>query len=113
MAKDGKAIGPFGVMGGFMQQQSHLQMVVNTVDFHMNPQDALDAPRFQWVGDKKVQLEQDVPQHIAKELAKRGHQVEIVNTNIGMGRGQIIWRTEDGTLVGGTEPRADGTIAAW
>ena len=50
---------------------------------------------------------------MAQDLAARGHQVEIVNSNIGMGRGQIIWRMEDGTLVGGTEPRADGTIAAW
>lgn len=113
LAKDGKPIGPFGVMGGFMQPQGHVQVIVNTIDYHMNPQEALDAPRFQWVGDKKVQLEREVPAHIALELADRGHQVEIVNSNIGMGRGQIIWQREDGTLVGGTEPRADGTIAIW
>ncbi len=113
LCKDGKAVGPFGVMGGFMQPQGHVQVMVNTIDYHMNPQEALDAPRFQWVGEKKVQLEREVPAHIAMELAERGHQVEIVNTNLGMGRGQIIWRMEDGTLVGGTEPRADGTIAAW
>ena len=113
LCKDGKAVGPFGVMGGFMQPQGHVQVMVNTIDYHMNPQEALDAPRFQWVGEKKVQLEREVPAHIAMELAERGHQVEIVNTNLGMGRGQIIWRMDDGTLVGGTEPRADGTIAAW
>ena len=79
----------------------------------MNHQECLDAPRFQWVGDLKLQLEREVPAHVAQDLAARGHQVEIVNSNIGMGRGQIIWRMEDGTLVGGTEPRADGTIAAW
>lgn len=113
LAKDGKAVGPFGVMGGFMQPQGHVQVVMNTVDFHLNPQESLDAPRFQWVGDKKVQLEREVPAHIAQDLAKRGHQVEIVNTNLGMGRGQIIWRMENGTLVGGTEPRSDGSIVAW
>ena len=113
LAKDGKPIGPFGVMGGFMQPQGHVQVIVNTVDYHMNPQECLDAPRFQWVGEKKVQLEREVPAHIAQKLADMGHQVEIVNTNLGMGRGEIIWRMEDGTLVGGTEPRADGTIAAW
>lgn len=113
LAKDGQAIGPFGVMGGFMQPQGHVQVVVNTVDYHMNPQECLDAPRFQWVGEKKVQLEREVPAHIAQKLADMGHQVEIVNTNLGMGRGEIIWRMEDGTLVGGTEPRADGTVAAW
>ena len=113
LMKDGKPVGPFGVMGGFMQPQGHVQVVVNTVDYHMNPQECLDAPRFQWVGEKKVQLEREVPAHIAQKLADMGHQVEIVNSNLGMGRGQIIWRMDDGTLVGGTEPRADGTIAAW
>ena len=113
LMKDGKAVGPFGVMGGFMQPQGHVQVVVNTVDYHMNPQECLDAPRFQWVGEKKVQLEREVPADIALKLADMGHEVTIVNSNLGMGRGEIIWRLEDGTLVGGTEPRADGTIAAW
>jgi len=113
LCKDGRAVGPFGVMGGFMQPQGHVQVVVNAIDYHMNPQESLDAPRFQWVGEKKVQLEREVPAHIAQKLAEMGHEVTIVNTNLGMGRGQIIWRLADGTLVGGTEPRADGTIAAW
>ena len=113
LMKDGKPVGPFGVMGGFMQPQGHVQVVVNTVDYHMNPQECLDAPRFQWVGEKKIQLEREVPAHLAQKLSDMGHQVEIVNSNLGMGRGEIIWRLEDGTLVGGTEPRADGTIAAW
>ncbi len=113
LMKDGRPVGPFGVMGGFMQPQGHIQVIVNTVDFHMNPQECLDAPRFQWMGEKRIQLEREVPAHIAQELAAMGHQVEIVNSNLDMGRGQIIWRLEDGTLVGGTEPRADGTIAAW
>lgn len=113
LSKDGKPVGPFGVMGGFMQPQGHVQVVVNTIDYHMNPQEALDAPRFQWVGGKKVQLEREVDAHVAYDLAERGHQVEILNTNLSMGRGQIIWQREDGTLVGGTEPRADGSIAVW
>ena len=113
LMKDSRPVGPFGVMGGFMQPQGHIQVIVNTVDFHMNPQECLDAPRFQWMGEKRIQLEREVPAYIAQELAGMGHQVEIVNSNLDMGRGQIIWRLEDGTLVGGTEPRADGTIAAW
>lgn len=113
LCKDGKAVGPFGVMGGFMQPQGHVQVVVNTIDYNMNPQECLDAPRFQWIGEKTVQLEREVPAHIAQELAEMGHEIEIVNDNLNMGRGQIIWRLEDGTLVGGTEPRSDGTIAAW
>ena len=113
LMKDGAAVGPFGVMGGFMQPQGHVQVIVNTVDYHLNPQAALDAPRFQWTGGKHVQLEREVPAHIAQALARRGHEVEIVNSNLQMGRGQIIWRTENGLLAGGTEPRCDGTAAAW
>ena len=113
LMKDGEAVGPFGVMGAFMQPQGHVLVAVNTIDYHMNPQACLDAPRIQWVGGKHIQLEREVPAHIAQELARRGHQVEIVNDNLDMGRGQIIWRTENGLLAGGTEPRCDGTAAAW
>ena len=113
LMKQGEAVGPFGVMGAFMQPQGHVQVVVNTVDYHMNPQECLDAPRMQWTGGKRIQLEREVPAHIGLRLAEMGHQVEICNSNLDMGRGQIIWRMEDGTLAGGTEPRCDGTVAAW
>ncbi|MCI9655206.1 MAG: gamma-glutamyltransferase family protein [Lawsonibacter sp.] len=113
LMKNGDAVGPFGVMGAFMQPQGHVQVIVNTIDYHMNPQEALDAPRMQWIGGTQIQLEREVPAHIAQALAAMGHQVEISNSNIDMGRGQIIWRTESGLLAGGTEPRCDGTIAAW
>lgn len=113
LMRDGEAVGPFGVMGAFMQPQGHVLVVVNTVDYHMNPQEALDAPRIQWTGGKHIQLEREVPAHIAQELARRGHEVEIVNSNLHMGRGQIIWKTENGLYIGGTEPRCDGTVAAW
>ncbi len=113
LMRDGKPVGPFGVMGAFMQPQGHVLVAVNTIDYHMNPQACLDAPRMQWIGDKHIQLEKEVPAHIARELAEMGHEVEIVDSNINMGRGQIIWRTENGLLIGGTEPRCDGTVAAW
>ena len=113
LLKDGQAVGPFGVMGAFMQPQGHVLVVVNTVDYHMNPQEALDAPRIQWTGGKHIQLEREVPAHIVQDLARRGHEVEIVNSNLHMGRGQIIWKTENGLYIGGTEPRCDGTVAAW
>lgn len=113
LMKGSEAVGPFGVMGGFMQPQGHVQVIVNTVDYRMNPQECLDAPRMQWIGGRHIQLEREVPPHIAAALARRGHEVEIVNTNSDMGRGQIIWRTDNGLLIGGTEPRCDGTAAAW
>ncbi len=113
LSKNGEAIGPFGVMGGAMQPQAHVQVVMNTVDFHMNPQDALDAPRWQWVGGKKVQVERSFPYAITEELVRRGHEISVLPENITFGRGQIIWRNEEGVLCGATEPRADGVVAAW
>lgn len=113
LMKDGKAIGPFGVMGGFMQPQGHLQMMVNTVDFHMNPQDSLDATRFQWMKGMEISLESTVGSGIAQKLTEIGHKINMLHNYQSMGRGQIIWRLENGVLVGGTEPRTDGMVAAW
>lgn len=113
MSKDGKPIGPFGVMSGFMQPQGHVQVVMNTLDFNLNPQAALDAPRFRWVKEKYVELERQFPSHIAEELQRKEHKVSIALSPSEFGRGQIIWRNDDGTLIGGTEPRADGMVAAW
>ncbi len=113
LLKNGCAVGPFGVMGAFMQPQGHVQVVVNTVDYHMNPQECLDAPRIQWTGKKHIQLEREVPASVGAALEAKGHEVEVLNQNTSMGRGQIIWRMENGMLVGGTEPRCDGTVCAW
>ena len=61
LTKNGRALGPLGVMGKFMQPQGHLQVVSNLVDFGMNPQEALDAPRWQWVGGLDVKVEPGFP----------------------------------------------------
>ena len=107
-----QAIGPFGVMGAFMQPQGHLQMITNMLDFKLNPQAALDAPRWQWFGGKKIGLEPAVPEHIVQGLAARGHEVEIATDVTIYGRGQIILRDpEPGVLCGATESRTDGHIA--
>ncbi len=113
LSKDGRAIGPFGVMGGFMQPQGHLQVIMNTLDFGMNPQDALDAWRWMWVKDKTVAVEPDFPLELSRALEERGHDIKRMDDVTDFGRGQIIWRDEAGVLAGGTEPRTDGTIAAW
>jgi gamma-glutamyltranspeptidase / glutathione hydrolase len=114
LTKDNEAVGPFGVMGGYMQPQGHAQVVMNTVDFHLNPQAALDAPRWQWMEGKKVTVEPTFPNHIAQALARKGHQIEVTLDGGGFGRGQIIWRDpKTGVLSGGTEARTDGAIAAY
>ncbi|MCL7747968.1 gamma-glutamyltransferase family protein [Halalkalibacter alkaliphilus] len=114
LTKDGEAVGPFGVMGGFMQPQGHAQVVMNTVDFHLNPQAALDAPRWLWTKDKTVEVEPSFPDHIARALQRKGHNIVRALDEGGFGRGQIIWRNnETGVLSGGTEPRTDGEVASW
>ena len=113
MTKNGQAVGPFGVMGAFMQPQGHLQVVMNTIDFQMNPQAALDAPRWQWIEGKKVWVEHGFPKHIAQSLVERGHEIEVLLSSLSFGRGQIIQRDASGVLIGGTEPRCDGGIAAF
>ncbi|MDH4617379.1 gamma-glutamyltransferase family protein [Brevibacillus sp. AY1] len=113
LTKDGKAVGPFGVMGGFMQPQGHMQVVMNTVDFHLNPQASLDAPRWQWLEGKTVELERHFPEHLALALERKGHTIKWAQPGNYFGRGQIIWRNEQGVLIGGTDMRTDGCIAAW
>lgn len=113
LTHNGKAVGPFGVMGGFVQPQGHLQMVMNTLDFGLNPQAALDAPRWQWTQDKTIEVEHLFPEAMAEALERKGHHIQRSVGNLTMGRGQIIWRDEHGVLSGGTEPRADGAVAAW
>lgn len=113
LSKDGEAVGPFGVMGGFMQPQGHVQVLMNTIDFHLNPQAALDAPRWQWIKEKTVEVEQGTPEHIVAALVRMGHDVKIATDTGGFGRGQMIWRMSNGVLAGGCEPRTDGAIAAF
>jgi gamma-glutamyltranspeptidase / glutathione hydrolase len=114
LTKDGEAIGPFGVMGGYMQPQGHAQVVMNTVDFLLNPQSTLDAPRWQWMEGKAVLVEPHFPNHIAQALARKGHQIQVATDCSSFGRGQIIWRDPNtGVLMGGTESRTDGAIAVW
>jgi gamma-glutamyltranspeptidase / glutathione hydrolase len=113
LTQGGRAVGPFGVMGGFMQPQGHVQMVMNTVDFGLNPQASLDAPRWEWESAKRVNIERATPEHLFHGLASLGHDVSWSNNRIGFGRGQIIWRDAHGVLCGGTEPRTDGAVAAW
>lgn len=109
----GTPIGPFGVMGGYMQPQGHVQIIANLLRNQLNPQAALDAPRFYWTSGHHVIVEQSMPPALVAALRARGHEVEVTAEVGPFGRGQIIWRSPAGVLAGGTEPRADGTIAVW
>lgn len=109
-----EAVGPFGVMGGFMQPQGHLQVIMNSIDFNLNPQASLDAPRWLWKKGVDVEVDPLFPQYLIESLAKRGHKITRASNHNEFGRGQIIWRDPlSGVLSGGTESRTDGCIASW
>jgi len=110
LMKDGKALGPFGVMGGFMQPQGHLQVIMNLIDFGMDPQSALDAPRFRWDQGLDVSLEESFDLQFSEDLTNRGHIIHIEPRGSSFGRGQIILH-ENNHYIAGTETRCDGHIA--
>ncbi|KAG4072393.1 hypothetical protein HA402_004325 [Bradysia odoriphaga] len=118
--KDGELYCPFGVMGAFMQPQGHLQVISNMVDFGMNPQEALDAPRVQISGGTaagRIFIEDGIPVETAQVLEKIGHrQPTIVSgwKRSEFGVGQIIVRNPvTGVLCAGSDPRHDGHAMGW
>lgn len=107
ITRDGQPVASFGVMGGHMQPQGHVQMVVRLADFGQNPQAAADAPRWQLCEDGRVALEAGFPQSLRQALAQRGHRLLDGEPAWGYGGAQLIWRLEQGYL-GASDPRKDG-----
>lgn len=113
LTRDGQAIGPFGVMGGHMQPQGHVQMIVNTVDYGMDPQASLDASRWSWWEDRYIKLEPTVAPTIVEGLGARGHEIEVDEEVDAFGSGQIIWRLTSGVYVAGSDGRTDGQAVGY
>lgn len=117
LTHQGRAVGPFGVMGADMQPQGHVQMIVNQVDYGMNPQTSLDAPRWRWLQGREVLIEPSAGDRLIDGLRARGHVVSIADTetqfNGNGGRGQIIRRLPEGGYVAGSEPRSDGSAVGY
>ena len=113
LMKEGKPVGPFGVMGGYMQPQGHLQVMTNYIDFCLDPQQALDAPRWQWMRKGHVTVETRFDSNLARSLARMGHDIHVDLHTENFGRGQMIVRLPNGVLVGGTESRTDSNIACF
>jgi gamma-glutamyltranspeptidase / glutathione hydrolase len=116
---DGSLYAPFGVMGGFMQPQGHVQVVVGIVDDGLEPQPVLDRARFciQPVdgAGSRVHLEAGVPPSTIEALRERGHALVpgVSGYSRGLfGRGQVIRWNADGTLTAGSDPRSDGGVAS-
>jgi gamma-glutamyltranspeptidase/glutathione hydrolase len=114
LLRDGELLGPFGVMGAYMQAQGHLQVVSAMVDRGLDPQQALNAPRFRCDPGPDgwgLALEPGL-WDVAEDLERRGHRVGRDPDPGGFGGGQIIQCIGD-RLIGGSEPRKDGYAAGW
>jgi gamma-glutamyltranspeptidase/glutathione hydrolase len=115
---DGSLWGPFGVMGGFMQPQGHVQVLVGLLDDGVEPQAAVDRPRFcidPVDGVGHLAVEDGIPDATVTALRERGHDVRpgVTGLTRGLfGRGQVIRRDPDGRLSAGSDPRADGGVAS-
>jgi gamma-glutamyltranspeptidase/glutathione hydrolase len=110
MQKGSETIG-FGIMGGFNQAQAHAQFVSNIVDFGMNIQAAVSAPRFTKPTFEGCDLliEARVPEAVRQELLTKGHLLEVVNPySLTMGRGNVVMTNGEGVNYGASDPRADG-----
>ena len=117
--RDGRLWASFGVMGGFMQPQGHLQVLSAMLDDDLNPQEALDRPRWcleDGTGGSVLALEEGIPTQTMARLAELGHRVRPVSGQgrLLFGSGQIIRRDPySGVLFGGSDPRKDGLVAAF
>ena len=115
LLRDGRLVGPIGTQGGDAQAQVHLQLVTNLADHALDPQEAIEAPR--WLagggpGDDPatVTLEARFPDATFAGLAARGHAVRRTGAwDANFGHAQMILRdAQTGLLRGGADPRADG-----
>jgi gamma-glutamyltranspeptidase/glutathione hydrolase len=101
----------FGVMGGYMQPQGHVQVVSNLVDYDMGLQAALDAPRWRYRENGRLAVEERMHEGVPTKLARKGHEVGVLPPAL-FGGAQAV-RNDDGTLSGATEPRKDGHVATY
>ena len=102
----------FGVMGGTMQPQGHVQVMVRIADYGQNPQAACDGPRFRWLQGMQVSVEDGFPPATVDELRRRGHDSSTVDDYNQFGSCQAIWRLPDGYLAA-SDPRRDGQAAGF
>jgi gamma-glutamyltranspeptidase/glutathione hydrolase len=127
--ENGDLLASYGVMGGFMQPQGHLQVFINMLHYQMNVQAALDAPRF-CIGpnvpnstdentESEVFLEDGISEEVLQKLQSLGHHIKLVKgpDRSMFGRGQIICKipNDENQLVwaAGSDPRSDGHATGW
>ncbi|HEX6706784.1 MAG TPA: gamma-glutamyltransferase family protein [Albitalea sp.] len=116
LSRGGQPVMSFGVMGGNMQPQGHVQTLVRMLDHHHNPQGACDAPRWRFNGGLELNVESSMPPATVQGLAERGHRIELIDDPyMDFGAGQFIWRLGDPGVEGyaaASDPRRDGQATA-
>jgi gamma-glutamyltranspeptidase/glutathione hydrolase len=117
LTKDGQPVMSFGVMGGNMQPQGHLQTLVRMLDYGQGPQAACDAPRWRFNAGLELNVEAAMNPATVQGLRALGHQLEVINDSYqDFGAGQFIWRMGDPAVEGylaASDPRRDGVAAGY
>jgi gamma-glutamyltranspeptidase/glutathione hydrolase len=102
----------YGVMGGNMQPQGHMQTLVRMLDYGQNPQAACDAPRWRFNTGLNINVEAAMNPATVQALAGMGHEMDVINDSYqDFGAGQFIWRMGDPSVQGyvaASDPRRDG-----
>ena len=111
LRKGGKVTMPFGVMGGAYQANGHVRFLTNMVDFNLNPQSAIDAPRAFAQGNI-LNIERGYADTVVQELVALGHKVTVPTTPIG-GAQAILIDNQDGVISGASDPRKDGAAIGY
>jgi gamma-glutamyltranspeptidase/glutathione hydrolase len=106
LMKNGRAVMPFGVMGGHYQATGHAQFISDVIDRKMDIQAAAEAPR-SFATNNLLQLEKTIPEAVRNDLAARGHTLQMMDTGIG-GCQAIQIDYERGVLLGASDHRKDG-----
>ncbi len=117
LTRNGQPVMSFGVMGGNMQPQGHMQTLLRMVDYRQNPQAACDAPRFKVHRGLDVDLESTMPPQVAQTLKEMGHNITASeDPYMDFGSGQFIWRLGDDIddgYVAASDSRRDGHAAGY
>jgi gamma-glutamyltranspeptidase / glutathione hydrolase len=117
LTKDGQPVMSYGVMGGNMQPQGHMQTLVRMLDYKQSPQAACDAPRWRFNAGLEINVESAMNKSTVEELSRRGHHMEVINDSYqDFGAGQFIWRAGNPKVEGyvaASDPRRDGLAAGF
>jgi gamma-glutamyltranspeptidase / glutathione hydrolase len=108
VTRNDKPVMSFGIMGAHMQPQGHVQMILRIFQYGLNPQAALDAPRWHVGEDFSLSFEKGIRDSVIGDLERRGHRIEPGDPPMGLfGGGQVIFKRENGYCAA-SDPRKDG-----